>query len=235
MGSATPSASLRQLGAPRAFEILATTPSDVLRICAQPVRVAPWGSVAVAEPADDARPRDRADDGDDVSGVAVQLGQQLAPILDVPRWQHQTNGIFFGSPPDIPADFDERLAAALAWIASRVPAEGLEGVLDAIANLGAVIRDFRDVFHKKVELSLNGQLLRVPQFYRQYDKPISQRERLLVEFEQHVLLIKDLGVEMTRALNLVSERIRALDPRYGVTEGAAGVFAGADESLVVVS
>jgi hypothetical protein len=56
-----------------------------------------------------------------------------------------------------------------------------------------------------------------------------------VEFEQHVLLIKDLGIEMTRALNLVSERIRALDPRYGITEGAAGVFAGPNESLVVVS
>lgn len=180
-------------------------------------------------------PRDPAADGDDVSDVAVQLGQQLTEILDVPRWQQQTNGIFFGSPPDIPADFDDRLAAALAWIDGRVPAEGLEGVLDAIANLGAVIRDFRAVFHKNVELSLNGQLLRVPQFYRQYDKPIAQRERLLIDFEQHVLLIKDLGVEMTRALNLVSERIRALDPRYGVTEGAAGVFAGADESLVVVS
>ena len=220
-----------------AFELLATAPRDVLRIRPQPVAVSSWGS-AVAEmqpaevPVESTAPPDvRGNRG----ALAVRLGDELGEILGIDHWQRQTNGIFFGSPPDVPAKFDERLESAAAWISRRVALDGLDEVLEAIANLGAVIRDFRDVFHQQVEPTAGGQVLRVVQFYRQYDKAVAERERLLEEYERHVLLIKDLGAEMTRAVNLVDARIRVLEPSYRVMQGVAGIFAGADESLVVVT
>ncbi|HEY5193775.1 MAG TPA: hypothetical protein VIJ39_07895 [Solirubrobacteraceae bacterium] len=219
-----------------AFEVLATTPPDVLKASVRFGGLVPWGAQGVAsESALAGDGRDGARQSIRDSTVAG-LGQELANILELNRWHHATAGIFFGSPPDIAARFDGCLLEAVAWIESRVSIAGSDRVLEAMRNLASVIRDFRDVFHARVELTNSGAIYRMEQFYRQYDQPVSVREQLLRDFSEQVLLIKDLGAEMTRAANLVSERIRSdHDPTYRVREGAAGIFAGADESFLVVT
>lgn len=219
-----------------AFEILARTPLDVLAIRALRVEPTPWGPGAESNGGVVAAEGDEqsAEDGD-LSGIAVGLGEELATILDLDHWAHRTEQIFFSNSPTVSVEFDERLAEALAWADARIPVPGLEGLIAAIANLGTVLRDLRDVFHREAEPTLEGRSLRLRQFYRQYDKPVAERDRLTAEYGKLNLLIKDLAAETTRAVNLIDDRVRELEPRYRVARGAAGIFAGSDESFIVVA
>ena len=219
-----------------AFELLARTPLDVLTIQDLRVEPTPWGpgtgprGGAAAAGADE---RPAEDSGP--AQIAVDLGEELASILDLDHWARYTEDIFFSNSPAVSVVFDERLAEALAWTEARIPVPPLEALMEATANLGTVLRDFRDVFHREAEPTPDGRFLRLRQFYRQYDKPVSERERLTAEYGKLNLLIKDLAAEMTRAVNLIDDRVRELEPRYRVTRGAAGIFAGSDESFIVVA
>jgi nucleoside phosphorylase len=223
-----------------AYELLATTPPTVLRIRELRVPPTPWGATAtweqetVVAAARETAPPPPTNEGGPAA-VAVGIGEELASILDLDRWPRRTENIFFGNPPAISIEFDERLGTALAWAEARVPSPGLEAVLAAVANLAAVLRDFIDVFHAEVETTADGRFVRVEQFYRRYDKPVSEREKLIVEYEKHNLLIKDLAAEITRALNLIDDRIRELEPRYRTAVGAAGILAGADDEFIPVA
>lgn len=217
------------------FELLATTPHDILTIRELRIEPTAWGREAKSEgstpvAADDDLPGDAS-----LARIAVDLGEELVRILDLDHWSRWTESIFSSNSPAISAEFDERLAEALAWVEARVPVPGLEPLMDAITNLGTVLHDFRDVFHPEAEPALDGRFLRLRQFYRRYDKPASERDRLTAEFGKRSLLIKDLAAEMTRAVNLVDDRIRDLEPRYRIARGAAGIFAGSDESFIVVT
>jgi nucleoside phosphorylase len=220
-----------------AFAVLASTPQEMVSNRAVGIEPVAWEPVATQSngPGEQGG-SSKAPSSSPSTTTVARLGRHLADILDLDSWHRKTEGIFFGSPPDIAVEFDERLVEAVAWVGSRVPIAGAESVLDAMYNLESVIRDFRDVFHQKAELMDSHRRYRVEQFYRQYNKPISVREQLLEEFSMHVLLIKDLGAEMTRAVNLIGERIRSgHDPDYRVVEGAAGIYVGPDESFMVVT
>lgn len=89
-----------------AFELLATTPRKVLLIRPQALDVSAWGASAHVEGIDPGPASPGSSNGgthDERAALAVQLGDELVGVLDVDRWQRQTNGIFFGSPPDVPA------------------------------------------------------------------------------------------------------------------------------------
>jgi nucleoside phosphorylase len=219
-----------------AFELLATTPLDVLSIRDLRVEPTPWkegvgSTLGTAAAGAEEHPAEN----DTLGRIAVELGEELATILDLDHWARRTEHIFLSNSPAISVDFDERLAEALAWTEARISVPGLESLMEAIANLGTVLRDLRDVFHHDAEPTLNGRFLRLRQFYRAYDKPVSERDRLTAEYGKLNLLIKDLTAETTRAVNLINDRIRELEPRYRVTRGAAGILAGSDESFIVVT
>jgi nucleoside phosphorylase len=217
------------------FELLATTPRDILAIRYPRVEPTSWGLGTESEGSTPAAADEGPAENGGLARIAVNLGEELVAILDLDHWSRWTESIFSSNSPAISTEFNDQLAAALAWAEARVRVPGLDPLMDAITNLGTVLRDFRDVFFPEAELALDGRFLRLQQFYRRYDKPVSERDRLTAEFGKLSLLIKDLAAEMTRAVNLVEDRIRDLEPRYRIARGAAGIFAGSDESFIVVT
>jgi nucleoside phosphorylase len=223
-----------------AFETLALTPFDQIRLRDLPHPLEPFGAPpsrldddAATTPGPECTEAP-AEHGETTTAddLVPALAVELAKLLDLGRWHQRTEGLFFGAQPTLPVPFDERLENAIGWLAARVPIPGASAFDAALQNLHAVLIDLRDVFHRHVEMDRSGRFYRTEAFYRDYKRPISEREDLVAQFRAHTALVKNLGAEATRAINLVAAVVRAEhDPSFGLADGAAGILNG-DEFLV---
>lgn len=114
-----------------------------------------------------------------------------------------------------------KLSDAAKWIYSRVWPEGHEELRETIETLGHVITDLLVTFEKQVEdMSPDAHLWRTKRFYKitTWNPPLY--DRLVEEYKDHVDLMFDLTLELTRYCNLMADRIRAvIDQKFRFEEG----------------
>lgn len=120
--------------------------------------------------------------------------------------------------PSIEIGLFEQLDDLGPWLLQRVWPERYPELEESFVNFRLVLQSLLRTFseHRKE----SGDRYWVPRFYQISEWDPERYERLAKEFEQHVDLLHDLVLELTRAANLVCERVReCLDPAFRLEEG----------------
>ncbi len=145
-------------------------------------------------------------------------------------WDEWTANLFHADRPTLRQDHHDRLVTLGRWLHSRVWPDGFTGVRDALMNFMGVLGDLLEVFHRHDEV--DGDWRRTVRYYANRDLDDERYDRLASDYQRHVGLVQDLGLELTRAANYVCDVVRRdLDPAYRTTDGVLTVTVGPDEGL----
>lgn len=146
--------------------------------------------------------------------------------LDLDNWKAWSSGTMFHGLPILSLDRLKAVEEVRPWLLSRVWPPTHPLLAAALTNFRLVAQDFHQVFlsHAKEV----GDEWRTERFYQQDTDWSQEREsRLLRRFDSHVGLVQDLLLELTRAANLVCDRVREnLLPGFRLAEGILLVEGG---------
>lgn len=139
-------------------------------------------------------------------------------MMEFERWDIWTSYMLSADGPMCTMEKDEDIEEVSRYILSRVRYKKYPDLDDAIKQFRIILIDLSNVFHKHSILT-NGWY-RTEKFYKikPYDHEVA--DRLLAEYEVHVILVDNLVYEMTRAANLICDLTRKhIDPSYRLAEG----------------
>jgi nucleoside phosphorylase len=176
----------------------------------------------------DTRPDEPSVDGP-APGASLDLPRQLAELAGLERWLQITEGLFQPT-PHIDIEDSERFEVLQGWLAAHVPAEPTSEVTASAANFARVLRDLELVLNHVMHVRLHQYW--VHEWYRNYHGS-AQYDAEVQNFRNHVSLIWNLAAELTRALNLVRDRARVIDPGLLAETGAATTFTGPNHEPVL--
>src|SRR5258708_14820502 len=129
-------------------------------------------------------------------------------LAHVDRWLAWASYILSSGQPKMEAELDRDLSELRNWLLSRVWPDRYPELRDAFENFRRVLRDFQELFRKHAEPTRNGHWLVTPRFYQIDEWNPERYDRRLKEYEFQVDLVEDLMLELTRAANLIADRIR---------------------------
>lgn len=146
--------------------------------------------------------------------------------LDLNNWKAWTSGLMSHGLPTLDTDHLSALQEVRPWLLSRVWPPSHPSLSAALTNFRFVAQDLCQVFSSHAK-DVGGEW-RTEKFYRLETNWSHERERqLLAKFDGHVGLVQDLLLELTRAANLVCDRVREhLLPGFRLTEGMLLVEGG---------
>ena len=135
------------------------------------------------------------------------------------QWAAETS-FLMGAIPGIRAEFLNKLDALREWLLSRVWPESYPALQMALDNFRVVLDDLVCQFRRHAERETSNSLLFTEQFYKIREWNAELYSRLSRQFDFHVDLIHDLTFELTRAANLVCDKVREnLDRGFRIEQG----------------
>jgi len=144
----------------------------------------------------------------------------------VGEWKNWTSFVFGGGQPHIYRDRFEALEELRQWLFTRIWPKRYSELEEAFSIFRRVLSDFCNEFNRHVE-SHERDILWTRKFYQIDEWNEERYARLHREYQNHVGLVEDLMLELTRAANLVCDRVREhLIPNYRFAEGALTVERG---------
>ncbi|WP_142251910.1 HNH endonuclease [Bradyrhizobium sp. UNPF46] len=160
--------------------------------------------------------------------------EQYAGIVDewerlahTENWLGWASYVLSNDQPRMTVEIDSDLEKLRQWLLTRVWPEGDAGLESAFQNFRRVLSDFQESFRKHVERTSGGDWLFTIKFYQNPVWDTERYERMLKKYEFHVSLVQDLMLELTRAANLIADRIRqTLMRTYRLKEGRFAVEYG---------
>lgn len=123
--------------------------------------------------------------------------------------------------PAIPKEWYESQKEFLIWIIGRIWPRRHRLLEDAFMNYGVVLQYFLNVFDAHVDWDREGDsVLRTRRFYKVSDYDPVRYHELADQYNAHVCLVSDLFFELTRAANLICDRVReTIFSGYRLEEG----------------
>jgi len=161
---------------------------------------------------------------DELYAGYVEEWERLAHVGD---WQAWTSYLLSHGQPSLWANVDSDLRILRRWLISRIWPDRYPMLRDAFINFHRVLNDLQATFHQHLEDSSESDTLWTRKFYqiKNWD-PVRYRD-LGDQYNSHVELVEDLTLELTRAANLVCDRIREfLTPSYKINEGRLLITTG---------
>jgi hypothetical protein len=105
------------------------------------------------------------------------------------------------------------------------------GLEDSLHNFRFVLDDLISQFGSAVDDD-EKEILWTRRFYKIDRWDARAYHQLLDDYKRHVALVENLAFELTRAANLVCDKVReALDPRFRLEEGALLITTGMNSEL----
>ncbi|MBF6618665.1 MAG: hypothetical protein ITG02_00355 [Patulibacter sp.] len=156
--------------------------------------------------------------------IAVALTERLQ-LENPDRWANMMDGPSH-SQPYLYDQALESLTGLQGWLEAHV-ADPDTQVLAAVSNFARVLDDFLYVFDHDLEI-IGPHLNRFRQWYKVPGHPHDFAEG--ENYSVHVLLTRNLVIELTRALNLVRSRARDADPSALQSAPQAVVDTGAQHA-----
>lgn len=148
----------------------------------------------------------------------------------VDTWRGWTSFALSGGQPMLYKDISNDLEDARRWLLTRVWPHRYDRLRDAFENFRRVLEAFCNKFHEQSELVVDTYYTR--KFYKIDEWNEEKYDRLLNRFNWHVDLIQDLVLELTRAANLVCDRVREHVFRgYRRQQGRLSIESGPLEDL----
>jgi hypothetical protein len=160
----------------------------------------------------------------------LAVAEELARRIHLSSWEMWTEGLFEPR-PRIHISVDGRLQEVQGWLAGRVIGNDSSPLGAALLNLARVLVDFQLALN--YDMDDRNDFYWVAQFYRAWDGYAGRREQV-ERYQAHIALIKNLAAEMSRAMNLIIDRARAVDALafHGVPH--AVIMAGPEHERAVV-
>lgn len=147
-------------------------------------------------------------------------------------WKDWTSWILSGDSPSISAEMKDALENVCTWLFSRVWPGRYPELDSALQNFLHVAQDFCVVFNEHAEKPGDDRW-RTKKFYRIDDWNPELYQRLVVQYDEHVALLGDLILELTRAANYVCDMVRChLIHSFRLKEGVALITGGLYMDLV---
>jgi hypothetical protein len=142
------------------------------------------------------------------------------------NWQDWSIHLLSHGQPSFDKEVCESLDELCRWILGRVWPGRYPALESAFLNLRLVLQDLLKVFYKHGSIDCGASLL-TEKFYQIPESDAERYEALAAEYEHHVGLVEDLMLELTRAANLLCDRVReVLIPSFRIREGVLLVQAG---------
>ena len=159
--------------------------------------------------------------------------EQYADMIDtwerlahVDKWRAWSSHVLGAGPPCMSKELDRDLEELRGWLLNRVWPRRYPGLDNAFQNFRLVLEGFQETFRKHAE-EVAGNELRTRQFYKIPEWDEERYELLSKRFDFHVDLVDDLMTELSRAANLICDRVRQyLKRSYRLREGRLVIQTG---------
>jgi hypothetical protein len=176
------------------------------------------------------------------SWVRAQLGfdegkqfddEQYANIVDswerlahLNQWHAWSSHVLGSGQPHLWPELDRDLQELRYYLLNRVWPTRYPTLERAFDNFRRVLQDFQNCFHEHSEKLGDGSLI-TEKFYKIPEWNPERYSALSLEYDFHVDLVEDLMLELTRAANLICDRVREFLMRsYRLHEGRLLVQSG---------
>lgn len=121
-------------------------------------------------------------------------------------WLGWSSSILSHGQPRMRSELSEDLRELRRWLLNRIWPRRYEGLEEAFENFRRVLESFHNMFLERAD-ERDEQLI-TEKFYKIREWNEDRYYRLLALYEYHVDLVQDLILELTRAANLVCDRVR---------------------------
>ena len=164
----------------------------------------------------------------------------IAKMFDFENWNNWTSSLVSNGYPSIRYKKLNELRAIPIFSISRFWPNRYDDLEAAIFNLCNVLNDLTEVFHKyadedainKAKETGEDRTISTRKFYKIDEWNPERHRKLLKKFDYHVSLVGDLSLELTRAANLLIEKIRKyISPKYREEEGKFLMTSGPHEDF----
>lgn len=129
-------------------------------------------------------------------------------LAHLDEWLAWSSHVLGHGQPRLFKDLSEDLRELRRWILGRIWPKRYPDLESAFTNFFRVLQDFHERFLEHAEETHGGHLLITRKFYKIDRWDEEAYHRLIQQYEYHVDLIDDLMCELTRAANLVCDKIR---------------------------
>lgn len=171
---------------------------------------------------------------------------KLCSLIELFNWRAWTSEIFHGGQPHIRQKYLVRLEEASKYILSRIWPRRYHDLECAFENFRIVSDDFRQVFKMHINQrdparhesndDAEYEMRWTTKFYRIKYWDTALYNQLAQEYDFHHLLIEDLALEMTRALNRIIVVVRRyIHSTFRSTEGVLLVVIGPFSDLTYLT
>lgn len=160
----------------------------------------------------------------------IDMWEKLAHVDDWTAW---TSWLLSAGQPRLSAAVDDDLSRLRSWLVARIWPGRYPSLEAAFGNFGQVLQDLQERFRSHLEKPGGSRELWTRKFYQIDDWDPERYARLSKRYDFHVDLVCDLALELTRAGNLLCDRIReVLMPSYRVAQGRLIVQSGPNEDFM---
>lgn len=151
---------------------------------------------------------------------------EWAGKADLEHWELWSTSLVRTAQPSLAQERYQTLEELRHWLLGRIWS-GIHPELDAsLQNFRRVLDDLMVTFASAMEDD-EAEVVRTHKFYKIPRWAPREYDQLLRAYKEHVALVVNLAYELTRAANLVCDRVReTLDPRFRVDEGALLIGTG---------
>jgi HNH endonuclease len=164
--------------------------------------------------------------------------EQYAGMIDtwerlahVDHWRAWSSHVLSYGQPGMSGGLDRDLEELRCWLLNRVWPGRYADLERAFENFRRILEDFQGCFRWHAEERKNGNLV-TRRFYQIEEWNEELYHKLLRQFEFHVDLVSDLMLELSRAGNLICDRVRQhLKRGYRLGEGRLMVQSGPHANL----
>ena len=143
-------------------------------------------------------------DDEQYAGV-IDTWERLAHVND---WLAWSSHVLAAGQPLMRTDVDKDLQELRGWLLNRVWSRRYPELENAFENFRRVLQDFHNRFREHAEAVGNGDVLMTRKFYQIPEWDEERYERLGKKYDFHVDLVQDLMLELSRAANLICDRVR---------------------------
>lgn len=158
--------------------------------------------------------------------------EEILKLADFDNWDKWSSSLVSHGQPSISRNRIRELQKIPTYIISRFWPNRYIELEESFYNFKNVLNDLTKVFFKHCEEETENdetgdRFLWTEKFYRIREWDDELYHRLLKDFEYHVYLVEDLTLELTRAGNLICERIRqTMYPKFRELEGKLLIVSG---------
>jgi hypothetical protein len=146
--------------------------------------------------------------------------------IDLDNWKNWTSHLLSSDDPSITVEMFNQLDELREWLFTRIWSNRYLELENAFENLRLVLQDFLNLFKEHAKKS--GEWYDTEKFYNlKWHDEQNTYDRLAKQYIFHVLLVEDLVLELTRAVNHICSMVRRyIDTAFRLKEGLTIVEIG---------